>query len=218
GDMNVDWVGVKIGDVNLDGTPSRSNSRAVTGELTLNVADKQLKAGETYRVAVTSENFADVMGMQYTLSYLPNQVEVASIEAGALNITENNYYRFAPGVITSSWSEADGQSLSSDVVLFTIVLKAKSSVQLRDALSLSSRVAPVEAYAADGLKDVSLRFDGGDDNGFALYQNTPNPYAGQTVIGFNLPEASKATLSVYDVTGKMLKVVEGEYDQGYNEV
>src|SRR5699024_4606455 len=121
GDMNVDWVGVKIGDVNLDGTPSRSSSRAVTGELTLNVADKQLKAGETYRVAVTSENFADVMGMQYTLSYLPNQVEVESIEAGALNITENNYYRFAPGVITSSWSEADGQSLSSDAVLFTIV-------------------------------------------------------------------------------------------------
>ncbi|MBY5959866.1 T9SS type A sorting domain-containing protein, partial [Membranicola marinus] len=56
------------------------------------------------------------------------------------------------------------------------------------------------------------------DSGFALYQNTPNPYAGQTVIGFKLPEASKATLSVYDVTGKVLKIVEGEYSEGYNEV
>src|SRR5699024_5169267 len=135
GDMNVDWVGVKIGDVDMDGDASRSSSRAVAkaGELTLNVADKQLKAGETYRMEVTSDNFADVMGMQYTLSYLPNQVEVESIEAGALNITENNYFRFAPGVITTSWSEAEGQSLASDEVLFTIVLKAKSAVQLRDA-------------------------------------------------------------------------------------
>ena len=33
-----------------------------------------------------------------------------------------------------------------------------------------------------------------------------------------MPEASKATLSVYDVTGKVLKIVEGEYNQGYNEV
>src|SRR5690625_2552222 len=217
GDVNVDWVGVKIGDVDLSGDATRS-SRSTTGELTLTVADKQLKAGETYRVDVTSANFHEVMGMQYTLSYLKDQVDVESIEAGALNITENHYYRYAPGVITSSWSEADAINLSSDEVLFTIVLKAKSAVQLRDVLSLNSRVTPVEAYAADGLKDVSLRFDGAGEDGFALYQNTPNPYAGQTVIGFNLPEASKATLSVYDVTGKMLKVVEGEFNQGYNEV
>src|SRR5690625_6078715 len=102
-----------------------------------------------YRVDVTSANFDEVMGMQYTLSYLKDQVDVESIEAGALNITENHYYRYAPGVITSSWSEADAINLSSDEVLFTIVLKAKSAVQLRDVLSLNSRVTPVEAYAAD---------------------------------------------------------------------
>jgi len=217
GDVTVDWVGVKIGDVNLSGDPARS-SRSTTGELHLNVADKALKSGELYRVDVTSDNFVNINGMQYTLSYVTNLVEVESIEAGALNVTKDNYLRYAPGVITSSWSEADGQSLSSDAVLFTIVLKAKSEVQLRDVLSLNDRVTTTEAYDAQGgLKDVSLRF-GGNDSGFALYQNTPNPYAGQTVIGFKLPEASKATLSVYDVTGKVLKVVEGEYNQGYNEV
>ena len=217
GDVSVDWVGVKIGDVNLSGDPARS-SRSTTGNLHLNVADKTLKGGGVYRVDITSDNFENISGMQYTLGYVTNLVEVESIEAGALNITKDNYVRYAPGLITSSWSEADGQNLSSDVVLFTLVLKAKSEVQLRDALSLNSRVTTTEAYdAAGGLKGVSLRFDG-QDSGFALYQNTPNPYAGQTVIGFKLPEASKATMSVYDVTGKVLKVVEGEYNQGYNEV
>ncbi|HLT94733.1 MAG TPA: T9SS type A sorting domain-containing protein, partial [Membranihabitans sp.] len=87
-----------------------------------------------------------------------------------------------------------------------------------DVFSLNNRVTRTEAYDAEGgLKNVSLRFDG-QETGFALYQNTPNPYAGETVIGFKLPEASKATLSVYDVTGKVLKIVEGEYNQGYNEV
>src|SRR5690625_7727717 len=82
------------------------------------------------------------MGIQYTLSYLKDQVDVESIEAGALNITENHYYRYAPGVITSSWSEADAINLSSEEVLFTIVMKAKSAVRLRDVLSLNSRVTP----------------------------------------------------------------------------
>jgi len=78
-------------------------------------------------------------------------------------------------------------------------------------------VTPVEAYAGGSVKDVNLRFDS-SDTGFALYQNTPNPYQGETTIGFELPEAAKATLSVYDVTGKMLKVVEGDFAQGYHEV
>src|SRR5690606_29108750 len=214
GDVTVDWIGVKIGDVNLSGDPARS-SRSTTGELHLNVADKTLKGGELYRVDVTSDNFANIAGMQYTLNYLSNMVEVETIEAGALNVTKDNFVRYAPGVITSSWSEADGQNLSSDAVLFTIVLKAKSEVQLRDALSLNIRLSVREGYeGVGGLEDVRRRF-GGDDFGLVLYQNSTNPYAGETVIGFKLPEGSEATLSVYDVTGKMLKVVEGEYGQGY---
>lgn len=222
GDVNVDWVGVKIGDVNMDGDPARvaGTRHKVSGELgvNLNIADKRLTAGETYRVDVTSDNFVNIVGMQYTLSYLRAMVEVESIEAGVLNITQDNFFRYAPGVITASWNEADGQNLSSDAVLFTMVLRAKSSVQLKDVISLNSRVTAKEAYSSDGdLMEVNLRFDG-EDIGFALYQNTPNPYAGETTIGFKLPQATSATISVYDVTGKVLKVIEGEYNAGYNEV
>src|SRR5690625_5360134 len=113
--------------------------------------------------------------MQYTLTYLTDQVEIESIAPGALNVTENHYYHYAQGVITTSWSEGESQNLSSDEVLFTIVLKAKAGVLLQDALSINSRVTPVEAYSTDGLKDVSLRFDE-NDAAFALYQNTPNPF------------------------------------------
>ncbi|MBY5960293.1 T9SS type A sorting domain-containing protein, partial [Membranicola marinus] len=232
GDMNVDFVGVKIGDVNLSSSRQHVGSRSTTGTLNLNMADKAMKGGEVYRIDVTSDNFVNINGMQYTLSYVTNLVEIESIEAGALNITKDNYVRYAPGVITSSWSEADGQHLSSDEVLFTLVVKAKSEVRLRDALSLNNRVTTTEAYVdveagdfAKGYdprrKAVSLRFDGfrlGDGMNFALYQNTPNPYAGETVIGFHLPETSEAVMTVYDVTGRLIKRINGEYEAGYNEV
>jgi len=38
------------------------------------------------------------------------------------------------------------------------------------------------------------------------------------VIGFTLPEASKATLTIMDVSGKLIKLIEQDGVQGYNEV
>src|SRR5690606_10586042 len=100
GDMTVDFVAVKIGAVNLSGDRARS-SRSTTGELHLNAADGSMRARALYRVDLTSDKFLNINGMQYTLSYVTNLVEVESIEAGALNVTKDHYWRYAPGVITS---------------------------------------------------------------------------------------------------------------------
>ena len=53
---------------------------------------------------------------------------------------------------------------------------------------------------------------------FVLYQNTPNPFNGYTVIGFELPEDASGQLTIYNVDGRMLKEIKGEYKKGYNEV
>src|SRR5690606_15265416 len=53
---------------------------------------------------------------------------------------------------------------------------------------------------------------------FVLYQNRPNPFEGYTVIGFELPEDTNARLIIYDVTGKALQEIKGDYSRGYNEV
>ncbi len=42
--------------------------------------------------------------------------------------------------------------------------------------------------------------------GFVLEQNYPNPFNPSTTIGFMLPEAAEATLTVYDVLGRKLAV------------
>ncbi|MBK8562412.1 MAG: T9SS type A sorting domain-containing protein [Saprospiraceae bacterium] len=53
---------------------------------------------------------------------------------------------------------------------------------------------------------------------FDLYQNTPNPFASVTTIGFYLPEATSATLTISDVQGKVVRVIEGDYSKGHNTV
>jgi hypothetical protein len=45
---------------------------------------------------------------------------------------------------------------------------------------------------------------------------TPNPWINRTQIGFHLPEAAEATLTVYDETGRLLYTQTGDFAKGYN--
>ena len=92
-------------------------------------------------------------------------------------------------------------------------------------LSVTSAITEAEAYTGVGeeveLLDIALEFGGTIPTTtveFALYQNEPNPFSEQTVIGFDLPDAMPVSLTVYDIQGRILHVVEGNYVQGYNQI
>ncbi|NND34948.1 MAG: T9SS type A sorting domain-containing protein, partial [Saprospiraceae bacterium] len=53
---------------------------------------------------------------------------------------------------------------------------------------------------------------------FELYQNRPNPFRSNTLIGFDLPETDNVRLSIYDIQGRRLKVIEGKYHSGFHEI
>ena len=40
-----------------------------------------------------------------------------------------------------------------------------------------------------------------------LYQNVPNPFAGMTTIRFTLPETATVSVTVYDISGKLVDTV-----------
>jgi Secretion system C-terminal sorting domain len=92
---------------------------------------------------------------------------------------------------------------------------------MNDMIHLTSSITAAEAYSLhDEIADVKLHFAGDTAEGaaFALYQNEPNPWNEQTNIGFDLPEDAKVVLTIYDVTGKEVLKVNGEYTSGYNVI
>jgi flagellar hook assembly protein FlgD len=50
---------------------------------------------------------------------------------------------------------------------------------------------------------------------YALSQNFPNPFTASTSLRFDLPELSRVTLTIYDVSGREVeRLVDGVIDPG----
>jgi subtilisin-like proprotein convertase family protein len=227
-ELNNNFVGVKIGDVSNDVVANNLISGSVdarnfNGEVVLGVKDVDMEAGETYTVEFTASDFRNIKGYQFTVAFNAEVLSFVDVTPGMLtNLTEGNFglTKSAEGMILTSWN-AENASLNDGDVVFSLTFAARENARLSDVIAINSSEIAAEAYTAVDFKNVALRFD--TDNGstvvgpaFELFQNQPNPFKSETLIGFNLPEATEATLKIFDVSGKVLKVFKGDYAQGTN--
>ena len=210
------FTGIKIGDVSGDAQANNLGGvidRSLNGSFGLNTIDKAFKSGEELVVPVTAD-MAAIEGFQATLNFDAKALELVEIESKVL--TEENFGTAltADGIITMSWN---GQTNATEA--FTLVFKAKTEGTLADILSINSAYTVAEAFTGNDLMDVELTFGNANSaSEFALHQNIPNPFTTETTISFELQQADAATLTISDVSGKILKVVRGNYNAGHNSV
>ncbi len=228
---NVNFVAVKIGDVNgsaatnLDG--DGADERNFTGKLDFVLDEMSLEKGKTYRVPFRASNFVNLLGYQFALRFNPEAMELENIEVGALEgLSEANFglTMLEEGIITTSWDNSKNTLKDNNTVLFTLVFKSNTNNKLSNLLQITNAATPAEAYRSSGqdmeLLDVNLNFNSAEtvNVDFELFQNKPNPFHETTTIGFRLPTAGPATLTVYDLSGQVLKTVSKDFAKGYNEI
>ncbi|MFM8486994.1 MAG: hypothetical protein ACKOCH_11705, partial [Bacteroidota bacterium] len=178
-------------------TDDRTNSA-----LLFDVDDRTVTAGETFDVTFKASE--QVQGYQMTLSL--NGLEVSGIVKSE-KVSESNFGVFNDALTVS----IDG----SDV--FTVSFTARKAGRLSEMLGVSSRITQAEAYTPASVRQsVALRFDRNiiSEVGFELYQNQPNPFVNRTVIGFHLPEAQSATLTISDELGRVIYTQKGDFAKG----
>jgi DUF4097 and DUF4098 domain-containing protein YvlB len=121
------------------------------------------------------------------------------------------------------------RTLDEDAVIFMLIFEATKDGRPSDMITVSSDITETEGYvlvpptsvADSEIEIVDLDLDFGVQNiveEYALYQNAPNPFTDQTSIAFDLPRAMTASLTITDATGRVIKVIEGEFAAGYNTV
>ena len=228
GATHVDLKGIKVGDVDLNAkanfTSGAIDQRTV-GTLSFRTDEAQLVAGQTIEVPVRAKDFANISGYQMSIDFNTTALDYVGMKPGVLDLNSDNFGtdRATEGVVTTVWNKVAGTAVNADDVLFTLVFNAKSDVSLSSSLTFNSKFTPAMAVnSTDDVLDVNLEFT--TDKGviasgqFELMQNTPNPFSSMTNIKFNLPEAGKAQLTIYDVTGKIVMSKEIDAVKGMNDV
>ena len=223
------FVGIKIGDVNASATTNAltgTEEHNTTGTLNFNITDQSLTAGTTHTVEVRAKDLRNTQGFQFTLNFDAAALTLTDVKSGELQgLTADNFGLTTAqnGIITSSWN-GNASNVNDETVLFRLTFRANSNVLLSNVISINSRFVTAEAYTLQSeLLDVNLQFNNKEGNSvaannFELYQNQPNPFSSKTSIGFNLPAAGDATLTIMDAAGRILKTWSGSFAKGYNEL
>ena len=219
--VGADFIAVKVGDVN--GTV-QANSALLGAEvrnsdkLVFQVTDQQVEAGQEVVVSFSARNFNAIEGYQFTMS--TKGLDYVNSESGSITVSSDNFgIHSDKGLITTSWNSERG--VTSSDALYSITFTANTSGSLSELLSINSAITKAESYNNKGIGGVTIEFVRGDEivsSGLnELYQNNPNPFGSETIIGFTLAEEGAATLKVMDVTGRLVKLYEGDFGKGYNQ-
>lgn len=233
-DLKLDFKGVKIGDVDDSAKPNDlvgASDRNYNGNLVFEVADQWLKPGQTYRIPFLSRQFKNIAGFQQTIKFDQERLTVNDVQQGILpgfGAAQNNMEQLSNGYLLQSWDYDQNLTIEDGFPLFTIEVTATEECLLSKVLYISTEHIRAEAYQYLDKYEINTlqsKIDWIQENKertsqsmFELYQNKPNPFTGETVIGFQLPIDGQVTLQLFDATGKMIFQKETQSRTGYNEI
>ena len=220
--MAEDFIAVKIGDVtenantNLTETTSEVRSAHKVGMV---IEDREVSNGEMVEVTFSAAELNKIYGYQFTLEL--NGLNYVSVSNGEMMMTEQHLGMLDNNIMTVSYNEMIGKEVAKGSSLFTMVFEANREGRLSDMMAITSKVTSSEAYISDALeiREVELNVA---NSAIAyeneLHQNEPNPFKEKTIIGYTLANTGSTTITVMDITGKIMLKRNIMGYRGYNEI
>ncbi|HZV68533.1 MAG TPA: T9SS type A sorting domain-containing protein [Saprospiraceae bacterium] len=216
---DLDFVGIKIGDVNNTVQANAQTLASRTSPQTLIWSTNQNKYSSNDFIDINFyvESPEKIQGFQFTLS--DGDLEFLDITSGRMNMSKENFALFGDKM-TLSWFNEEGFKTTQGEVLFTIKARAKRKGDLHRSLTINSDITEAEMY---GMNDEvfipilntsqSIHY-----NGLIVYTPEPNPWREKTSIPFYISKAGSITLEIFDLNGRCVYTTKGTYGAGKNEI
>ena len=223
------FIGIKVGDVNGSATSSSTPGAAprnATGLYEIELPDQILIPGNNYRIPIQFKDLHKIQGFQLALELDRTKVEATIIPSSLFEPHYVSRKWWERGIFLVSWDKFSAPltrpiDFTDGTVLFELILEPKEQISLKEVLFLNENFMQNEVYWEDlRIYLPSLEYLSNDKaNGvFNLYQNNPNPFAEYTSISFDLPSSSNASLTIHDITGRVIKSISGNFSKGTNEI
>jgi len=214
--MDNDFIGVKIGDVN-DSATFNLQAGGNVDTRNLNRLDLYyedvISNIETVSIPVKASTDASINGMQFTIDH--PAAKLLRIEGGTLEVQSDNYAITDASQTSFSWNAGKGVDVKEGEVLFVMVFEGDQM----GSLAITDELLNAEAYIGEDLQTFDVSLNQTTSKGVnELYQNSPNPFNESTIIGFSLANEGNVNIKFYDLSGKVIKTVSGNFKAGVNQM
>lgn len=220
--MQVDFIGVKIGDINESSIPSELlnlESREAPNALAFSAIDQPYSSGDIVRFELFGSEKMSINGFQLSLhaadlEFL--QVEPGSLPAGPAFVHKEGQ------TVKMAYHQSNALRPVSDAPLLTLVFRAKNAGRLSRAIRLSPEPWLQPEVYDEALKTLPLRLDWKSRENqplpMQLDQNRPNPFFESTVIQYHLPHSTPVTLKIIDIHGRTVLLRQESGARGLNSI
>jgi len=205
--MIVDFVGVKIGDVNDDVVVSlNGNTVNRSQDVTrFNMRSTALKKNETGSLLVYSDYSKNLKGWQATIEFDADKIAVTGIVSRGIQLEETNYNfsQTDEGWITISYHSLS-EKIDTETALFELSVIAREDInEAADLFSISSAITRAEAYDSN-LAISKLELGQQQAEIFKIVSVTPNPFVQDAEVIYDISFSDEVEMEFYDISGKQI--------------
>jgi len=224
-EMDIDWIGVKTGDVSGDAVANSLNTSKARSDKSIDIvtSDQVIEKGQEVIIPIYSASPIKLRAMQLGL-YI-TELDIVGVESGVLDISPTDFVIFddARGfnMLVTPHSLIDANNTRP---LFTIIATSKTQSQLSDILDISAGSIQdliIDDTYSPQITKLSITNDSralSSVDDYKLYQNLPNPFDDNTTIAFDISEANEVTFEFYNAQGILLYKTRESYPKGKNSI
>ena len=214
---NLDFIAVKIGDVNNTVQPNATklNTRNELPPLIWRTPKQYYNVNSIIEIPVFATDL-NLQGFQFTLSH--PDLEFVNVISGQLDIAEDAFAMFNDQM-TFSWFTPDPIQINREEPLFSIVARARKNGRVSEDLKISSDITQAELYDADlNVFEPQLTIMSENQEEVNAVHVYPNPWKDELHFSFVMVNDGVVDFKLLDAVGRAVYSMTGEVATGKNTI
>ncbi len=216
-DMIIDFVGVKVGDVN--GNASENIGESIVDQrqtLELFYDDKDISKGERVQIELWTNQSLEISGLQLYLKH-PG-LELKGLSSNSLDLNSNNWNIDQNGHSRISWNTISDDLNIASGEFITLEFEAKSNVRLSEVVNVVETQLKSEIYTDSPVVPKRISLQPASTELFSVQQNRPNPWLAETAIAVKTMDEGEAEIRITDMLGRLVFSKKVYLQKGGNEI
>lgn len=208
-EFNSQFIGVKIGDINLSANPSKGADGRSSNEVTFKVKEQYVNAGEQVEVKVQiPENVNPVAFQLYLKNYGEFNIEKLQYSSEDVNSLVTPDYA---GIVYFGGAEKSKSEISFS---FT----PSTGGYLSEMIKLSELHPSLLADGEETERPINLRFVGRENTTDFTVNIVPNPVVNTADIYITSEQKQDASIRIYNVNGSLMLEKDISLEIGKNKL